>query len=180
MIQPNLVDTVALADRKQAAVTPVDAGTGSGSTAEPAVGQEAAPKTDGTNATKGTNGTKKVELPNDLHNKNVLVEITGGGQTKTQAYYSNSLAVQLIENYGQLKVTHAQTNKPIAKAYVKVYAQRPDGSSRFYKDGYTDLRGRFDYSSLNTNDLDAVTKFSVLVMSDEHGAIVKEANPPKQ
>ena len=180
MIQPNRVDTVAFADRKQAAVTPADAGTGSGSTAEPAVGQEAAPKTDGTNATKGTNGTKKVELPNDLHNKNVLVEITGGGQTKTQAYYSNSLAVQLIENYGQLKVTHAQTNKPIAKAYVKVYAQRPDGSSHFYKDGYTDLRGRFDYSSLNTNDLDAVTKFSVLVMSDEHGAIVKEANPPKQ
>ena len=39
---------------------------------------------------------------------------------------------------------------------------------------------RFDYSSLNTNDLDAVAKFSVLVMSEEHGAIVKEANPPKQ
>ncbi|MBC7815930.1 MAG: hypothetical protein IAG10_03420, partial [Planctomycetaceae bacterium] len=180
LIQPNHVDTVALADRKQAAIAPVDAGTGSGSTAEPPAGQDVPPKTDGTNATKGTHGAKKVDLPKDLHNKNVLVEITGGGQTKTQAYYSNSLAVQLIENYGQLKVTHVTTNKPIAKAYVKVYTQRPDGSSRFYKDGYTDLRGRFDYSSLNTNDLDAVTKFSVLVMSDEHGAIVKEANPPKQ
>ena len=180
LIQPNRVDSVTLAERKQVAVAPVDAGTGSGSTAEPTAGQDATPKTDGTNTTKGTHGAKKVELPKDLHNKNVLVEITGGGQTKTQAYYSNSLAVQLIENYGQLKVTHATTNKPIAKAYVKVYAQRPDGSSRFYKDGYTDLRGRFDYSSLNTNDLDAVTKFSVLVMSDEHGAIVKEANPPKQ
>ncbi|MFM9962327.1 MAG: hypothetical protein ACKV2Q_14030 [Planctomycetaceae bacterium] len=180
MIQPNRVDTVALADRKQAAIAPVDAGNGSGSTAEPIVGQDTPPKTDGTNTTKGTHGAKKVELPKDLHNKNVLVEITGGGQTKTQAYYSNSLTVQLIENYGQLKVTHSITSKPIAKAYVKVYAQRPDGSSRFYKDGYTDLRGRFDYSSLNTNDLDAVAKFSVLVMSDEHGAIVKEANPPKQ
>ncbi|GDY07085.1 hypothetical protein LBMAG52_05710 [Planctomycetia bacterium] len=173
MIQPNRMDTVALVDRKQVAVLPNDGGTGSGSTAEP----ETPPKPEGT---KATQGSKKVELPMDLHNKNVLVEITGGGQTKTQAYYSNSLTVQLIENYGQLKVTHSTTNKPIAKAYVKVYAQRPDGSSRFYKDGYTDLRGRFDYSSLNTNDLDAVAKFSVLVMSDEHGAIVKEANPPKQ
>jgi len=165
LIQPNRVDTVGLRERQVAA----NGGLGGG----PEV-------TEATKKTEVTQGSKKVELPRDLHNKNVLVEITGGGQTKTQAYYSNSLTVQFIENYGQLKVTHATTNKPIAKAYVKVYAQRPDGSSRFYKDGYTDLRGRFDYSSLNTNDLDAVAKFSVLVMSDEHGAIVKEANPPKQ
>ncbi len=125
-------------------------------------------------------GTMKVDLPKELHNQNVLVEITGAGQTKTQAYYSHSLAVQVIENYGQLKVTHVQTGKPISKAYVKVYAQRPNGNVQFYKDGYTDLRGRFDYSSLNTNNLDAVSKFSVLVMSDDHGALVKEANPPKQ
>ncbi len=165
MIQPNRVDTVGLRERQVAA----NGGLGGGPEG-----------TEGTKKTEATQGSKKVELPKDLHNKNVLVEITGGGQTKTQAYYSNSLTVQLIENYGQVKVTHSTTNKPIAKAYVKVYAQRPDGSSRFYKDGYTDLRGRFDYSSLNTNDLDAVAKFSVLVMSDEHGAIVKEANPPKQ
>ncbi len=171
LIQPNRVDTVAFADRKLAATDDAANGGGGGS------GESSDPPS---TLAKPTSGSKTVELPKDLHNKNVLVEITGGGATKTQAYYSNSLAVQLIENYGQLKVTHATTSKPIAKAYVKVYAQRPDGSSRFYKDGYTDLRGRFDYSSLNTNDLDAVTKFSVLVMSDEHGAIVKEANPPKQ
>ena len=59
----------------------------------------------------------------------MLVEITGGGQTKTQAYYSHSLALQVIENYGQLRVTHVQTTKPIAKAYVKVYAQMQDGTT---------------------------------------------------
>jgi hypothetical protein len=122
----------------------------------------------------------KVPLPAALHNKNVLVEITGGGQTKTQAYYSHSLALQVIENYGQLRVTHVQTTKPIAKAYVKVYAQMQDGTVRFYKDGYTDLRGRFDYSSLNTNELEIVQKFSLLVMSDDNGAVVREANPPKR
>jgi hypothetical protein len=55
-----------------------------------------------------------------------------------------------------------------------------DGQVRFYKDGYTDLRGRFDYTSLNTNELDFVGKFSLLVLSDEHGAVVKEASPPKR
>ena len=64
--------------------------------------------------------------------------------------------------------------------YVKVYAQMKDGRVRFYKDGYTDLRGRFDYASLNTNELDFVDKFALLVLSEEHGAVVREAAPPKR
>ncbi|HPM83067.1 MAG TPA: hypothetical protein PLF81_20325, partial [Candidatus Anammoximicrobium sp.] len=120
------------------------------------------------------------ELPKELLNRNVLVEITGGSQTKSQAYYSNSLAVQVIENYGQVRVTHSGTNQPLAKVYVKVYAQMQDGSVRFFKDGYTDLRGRFEYASLSTNELDFAQKFSLLILSDEHGAVVREANPPKR
>ena len=64
--------------------------------------------------------------------------------------------------------------------YVKVYARMKDGNVRFYKDGYTDLRGCFDYSSLSTNELDFVDRFSILVLSDEYGALVRETNPPKQ
>ena len=124
--------------------------------------------------------TFEFDLPEQLHNSNVLVEIIGGGQTKAQAYYANSLAVQVVENYGQVKITHTTTGKPLAKVYVKVYARMQDGQTKFYKDGYTDLRGRFDYTSLNTNELDFVQKFSVLVMSDENGAVVKEASPPKR
>jgi hypothetical protein len=126
-------------------------------------------------------GTRHViPLPEAFTNRNVLVEITGSGETKTQAYYSNALAVQVIENYGQVKVTHEKTNKPVAKAYVKVYTRTADGQVKFYKDGYTDLRGRFDYASLSTNDLDGAGKFAVLILSDEFGALVREANPPKR
>ncbi|MBI5759111.1 MAG: hypothetical protein HZA46_11395 [Planctomycetales bacterium] len=128
----------------------------------------------------GGAGTTKIPLPAALLNKNVLVEITGGAQTKSQAYYSHSLTVQVIENYGQIRVTHATTTKPVTKAYVKVYAQTAGGQVKFYKDGYTDLRGRFDYASLNTNDLDVATKFSILILSDDAGAVVREATPPKQ
>ena len=120
------------------------------------------------------------DLPKEFHSSNVLVEIVARGITKSQACYSHSLALQVIENYGQVKVTHAGTGKPLSKVYVKVFAKMKNGEVQFYKDGYTDLRGRFDYTSLNTNELDFVEKFSLLVMSEEHGAVVREAAPPKR
>jgi hypothetical protein len=124
--------------------------------------------------------TTTFELPRQLHSSNVLVEISGGGQTKSRATYANALAVQVLENYGQIQVKHSETGKPLAKAYVKVYAQMQDGVVKFYKDGYTDLRGRFDYTSVSTNELDFARKFSLLVLSEEHGAVVREAGPPQR
>ena len=120
------------------------------------------------------------DLPEAFRSRNVLVEVVAGGVTKAEACFSSALAVQLIESYGQLKVTHETTGKPLPKVYVKVYARMRGGAVRFYKDGYTDLRGRFDYASLSTNDLDAVEKFSILLLSEEHGATVREAAPPKR
>lgn len=119
-------------------------------------------------------------LPAELGNSNVLVEITGAGLTQSQAYYSNALKVQLTENYGQLRVTHGKDSQSLAKVYVKVYARMQNGAVRFYKDGYTDLRGRFDYTSLNTNELDFVDRFSLLILSEQHGAVVREAKPPQR
>ena len=86
----------------------------------------------------------------------------------------------MIENYGQIKVTHQDTGKPLPKAYVKVYCQTQDGQVKFYKDGYTDIRGRFDYASLSTSDLDQSTRFSILVLTESNGALVREASPPRQ
>ncbi len=108
-----------------------------------------------------------------------MVEIVAGGITKTQAYYPHSLGIQVMETYGQVRVAHLKKSTPLSKVYVKVYARMKDGNVRFYKDGYTDLRGRFDYSSLSTNELDHVQRFAILIMSDANGAVVREAAPPK-
>jgi hypothetical protein len=129
---------------------------------------------------KPGSGTRKIPLPEALRNRNVLVEVIGAGQTRTVAYYAHSLSVQVIENYGQVRVTRAEGGRPVSRAYVKVYAQSSDGRVKFYKDGYTDLRGRFDYASLSTDDLGGVRKFAILILSDDHGALVREATPPKQ
>jgi len=67
---------------------------------------------------------------------------------------------------------------PLPATYVKVYARHTGGLVRFYKDGYTDLRGRFDYVTLSTDDLDRVERFTILVASDDAGATVLEADPP--
>ncbi len=121
-----------------------------------------------------------VELPKEFNAKNVMVEALGAGIRKTQAYYANTLNIQTIENYGQIVVTKADTRKPVPATYVKVYAKTHGGEVKFFKDGYTDLRGRFDYASLNTNDLDDAEKLSVLILSDEFGAVVREVVPPKR
>ncbi|MEC8929432.1 MAG: hypothetical protein VX705_09490, partial [Verrucomicrobiota bacterium] len=103
----------------------------------------------------------------------------GQGIRKTQAYYANTLAVRMVENYGQVRVAQAD-GKPLPKTYVKVYGKLANGQVRFYKDGYTDLRGRFDYVSLNTGQLDNVQSFSILILNNDHGATIREARPPKQ
>jgi hypothetical protein len=118
------------------------------------------------------------QLPKQLRNANVLVEVVGRGKTKRAAYYSNSLTVQMSDNYGQLRVTDSEGRRSLPGVYVKTYAKMKDGSTRFYKDGYTDLRGRFDYASLSTNELDHVDRFALLVMSEDEGAVVREVAPP--
>src|SRR5262249_47042892 len=125
-------------------------------------------------------GALAIDLPKEFHSSNVMVEILAGGVKRSRAYYANSLAVQFVENYGQGRGLNQETSKPNPKADGKVYAKNKDGTGAFYKDGYTDLGGKLDYASLSTNEIDNVQKFSILVLSEKDGALVREAMPPKQ
>jgi hypothetical protein len=152
----------------------------------------------------------ELALPPEFQRANVLVEVLGAGQRKAQAYHANSLKVAVTENYGRLEVREQNESRPIPKAYVKVYARLNNGTVRYFKDGYTDLRGRFDYASLNSSDkpappqpvpqsrraagadegidhamlapdeLGQVEKLAILVLSESNGALVKEVSPPGQ
>jgi hypothetical protein len=122
---------------------------------------------------------RSIALPPEFESSNIMIEARGAGMAKSAAYYANRLAVQVIENYGHVRVTHAGSGAPLPGVYVKVYA-RGGGGASFYKDGYTDLRGRFDYASLTRGDLGAIDRFALLILSEEHGATVRQAAPPKQ
>lgn len=119
------------------------------------------------------------ELPREFSTKNVLVEITAGAKTLALPYYANAMSIQMIETYGQVKVVDAETLKPLSRVYVKVYARTGQGV-KFHKDGYTDARGRFDYATVSTPEKAPMEKFSILILSEEKGAVIREANPPQQ
>lgn len=116
------------------------------------------------------------DLPQAYHNSNLMVEILGAGLKKSCVYYAHSLDVQVIENYGYVNVAQADTRKPLPGTYVKVFARMRDKDVRFYKDGYTDLRGRFDYMSLSTDETDRVERFALLILHPEHGAVIREVS----
>ncbi|MBL8898445.1 MAG: hypothetical protein JNM84_12485, partial [Planctomycetes bacterium] len=119
-----------------------------------------------------------LELPAEFRAKNVWIELAGGGLVRRTPFYANSLAVRWIESYGQVQVSDATTKQPLPKVYVKVYAKEPGGNVRFHKDGYTDLRGRFDYASISGEGAANVERYAVLVLSDAQGAMIRELVPP--
>jgi len=119
-----------------------------------------------------------LELPAQFSTANVLVEVRAGGQTRARTLFANALDVRFLEAYGQVVVAAPKSGAPLPRVYVKCFARLPDGTVRFHKDGYTDLRGRFDYASISDDpDLDA-ERFAVLVLSDELGADLRELAPP--
>jgi len=119
-----------------------------------------------------------IEVPEQYKDRNMLIEVTGGGLSRSAAYYPHSLAISMIETYGQIQIAGLHDGRPVSSAYIKVYARHKDGQVHFYKDGYTDLRGKFDYASISTSQLDNVDKFSILIMTDNSGAVIREAAPP--
>jgi hypothetical protein len=93
-------------------------------------------------------------------------------------HFANDLAVAVLAPYGQLQVRRASTGAALPATYVKAYTRLRGGAVQFYKDGYTDLRGRFDYATLSTSELDQTERFGLLVLHDAAGAAVLEADPP--
>ena len=118
------------------------------------------------------------KIPDSIKDLNVMVEIAGKGTSAAEAYYSHNMKVAVSQNYGMLQVL-GETQKPLSKVYVKVYSKGQNGEVKFHKDGYTDLRGKFDYSSINNGDISQINSFSLLLLSDKHGAMIREVRPPK-
>lgn len=124
-------------------------------------------------------GIGRYELDDNLSRQTLLVEVVAGASRSTALYYGGEMTTYVSESFGQLQTTDATSHRPIATAYVKVYAKYPDGQVRFYKDGYTDVRGRFDYASVSASDAKGATRFAILVISDEKGATLHDVAPPK-
>ena len=58
-----------------------------------------------------------------------------------------------MKNQGMLRVFDL-SGKPVPRVYVKVYAQHNQtGEDFFFRDGYTDIRGKLDYANIASEKL---------------------------
>merc|ERR1719436_147351 len=119
--------------------------------------------------TAGTQTT--VDIPSDLRNCNSIIRLTWGDPNKEVVVndYDNEIDVQVAKDIGEARVvsTEDKTNgQPVRGAYCKVYSKCTDGTVQFYKDGYTDIRGRFNYRDISNSDQMKAVKFALLVTTD--------------
>ena len=119
-----------------------------------------------------------LRIPEELKNKNFYIEVSSGKKKEKEIYNSSLLKYSIIESIGEIKVMTPEL-KALPQVYVKCFCETNNGSIKFYKDGFTDLRGKFDYVSLNTDLVNEVKKFSILMVSKEYGSIIAICEPPK-
>jgi hypothetical protein len=110
--------------------------------------------------------------------KNLVVEIKAESIKLFDISLSSNLIVTITESLGELKVID-NSLKSVIKAYVKVYVELKGSEVQFYKDGYTDLNGKFNYLALNTDQLKKAEKFYIFVSEEKQRAVIKECYPPK-
>ncbi|KAF9986003.1 hypothetical protein BGZ75_002301 [Mortierella antarctica] len=166
---------------------------------------------------RGPNGSQdgllKVPILPQYRNTNVMISLSTVPPAATRtwrAYYSQTILVQCQELSGIIKVatkagdpqrgqevknrTRQQVSRPIRGAYVKVYAEMKTGgtTTTFWKDGYTDLVGRFAYATVSSSvaepsafgqrsgggGLGEVKRFVAFVDGGQEGCIVKTLPVP--
>jgi hypothetical protein len=96
---------------------------------------------------------------------------------RSQQCFANASTVRFLESHGQVAVAEARPDAA-AEDLRQGVRRLPDGTVRFHKDGYTDLRGRFDYASLSDDPNAGATRYAVLVLDEQRGAVIREVAPP--
>uniref|UniRef100_A0A7S0ZKP3 Uncharacterized protein n=1 Tax=Timspurckia oligopyrenoides TaxID=708627 RepID=A0A7S0ZKP3_9RHOD len=107
--------------------------------------------------------------------KNALIEVEGGGKRNVATHLSRDFIPHIYHQYGLLRVSKHDQKSPLVAAYVKVYAETSVGPT-FWKDGYTDLRGKFDYATVSGRSAFDAKRFAILIVTESHGIAWLKAN----
>ncbi|KAF1320224.1 hypothetical protein FI667_g12645, partial [Globisporangium splendens] len=132
----------------------------------------------------------EASIPQELQGKQMMVRVREATESReiesaaapidvVRPYFNSSLQVDVMKQSGMLQVFHK--GMPVSRCYVKVYAKVSSFSSaaaQFYKDGYTDLLGKFDYVGINGELVARVERFSILTSHPKFGASVHQIDPP--
>ncbi len=111
-----------------------------------------------------------VELTAALRKGNVLVSAGSGDMKQLKVLDSRALEISHKPLDRTVQLRDAATRKPLPRTYIKVYAETNSGEILFHKDGYTDLRGKFDYLSHTGIDASTIRRVAILASHPEKGA----------
>jgi len=121
---------------------------------------------------------KSLRIAEEIKNKNMVLKLTNNlGNYNTLIYYNKKFIVNINEEEGMIKVINSD-KIPMPKVYVKCFA-KVETNVIFFIDGYTDLRGSFNYLDVKETEYTKITKFSILVVSEMFGSRIQECDPPK-
>ena len=73
------------------------------------------------------------------------------------------------------------TGEILPKVYIKVFYRRQlgQGLPYFFRDGYTDICGKFEFANADAKKLKEVGEFAILVSSKQFGSKLLQCAPPK-
>ena len=70
----------------------------------------------------------------------------------------------------------------MSQVYVKVFVKLNNGDSVFFKDGFTDVRGKFEYaraSGDSTMKTSTFRKFAIFVSHNSLGSLIRNVDASK-
>lgn len=112
---------------------------------------------------------QEVSVPAELQTHNLLVQAAARGLTASADRLPSRVAVSLVGD--EVEVT--ADGHRLSGCYVKVFARSGSGNPAIlFKDGYTNLLGRFNYASVCLESIDRFTEASILAFDLKHGASI--------
>ena len=118
-------------------------------------------------------GETSYQLPEDFQQGNILVAAESAGTKQFEILDSRLMETRIVPLERTIQVIDPANNKALSGSYVKVFAESGDGSITFHKDGYTDLRGKFDYLSHTAIDAASIRRVAILVSHPEKGSLTR-------
>ncbi len=117
------------------------------------------------------------QLPAEFQQGNILIAAESKETKQVTILDSQLIETRISPQERTIQVVDPSLNEPLPKTYIKVYAEDQNGVITFYKDGYTDLRGKFDYLSHTAIDHSTITRLAILTAHPTLGARTQITTP---
>lgn len=124
---------------------------------------------------KGSQSTA-YPLPQNFRQGNILIAAESEDTKSLKILDSQQLETRITPTNRSIQIIDPAAKAPLPGTYIKVYAESRDGTVTFHKDGYTDLRGKFDYLSHTAIDPSTIRRVAVLVSHPEKGSLTRIIN----